>query len=506
MRGRLLLTWSDRGADTPPPNHHVTRARSDRGPILRLLEQPESKNRYASAIVFTTARGRRSANALATEMKEHVRDVEVRTIDVEDPSDHGALFERLAPVAAEIERTHDVERDVLLSAGTPQMQTIWVILVQAGLLSARMLQVVPPAFVPSMHPRAVKEVSFDVDGFPEIRALKSEVVRLRAEVRARRPLVAVSEPMRALVERIARVAPSPTSVLVHGETGSGKELVARAIHDASPRASGPFVAENCGSFAEGVLASELFGHEAGAFTGAKAQHRGLFEQAHGGTIFLDEIGETSLRVQTMLLRVLEDGTLRRVGGEKTIRVDVRVIAATHRDLTRMVAEGRFREDLYYRLRGVVLEVPPLRRRALDLPQLVDTFLREACAAQKRPRPTITTAAMQALSAHTWPGNVRELRAEVHQWVVFAGAEVDVRDLSPEVRAEAPKSSRRAPRVLRDDHALTLREAVERAELEAMRTALARCDGNLLRTAKALAIERNTLKRKLKAFGLYPRRA
>ncbi|HEX7841593.1 MAG TPA: sigma-54 factor interaction domain-containing protein [Kofleriaceae bacterium] len=189
--------------------------------------------------------------------------------------------------------------------------------------------------------------------------LREEVTRLRAEVRARGgKLIAGSDAMRAVMDRVIRVAQSELPVLVLGETGSGKELVARAIHDASPRADGPFVAENCGAIADSMLASELFGHEAAAFTGAAARHRGLFEQASGGTIFLDEIGELPPQVQAMLLRVLQERTVRRVGGEQAIKVDVRIVAATHRDLVQMVRDGRFREDLYYRLRGATLVVPP----------------------------------------------------------------------------------------------------------------------------------------------------
>lgn len=448
---------------------------------------------------MTTTRGRRAADALAAEVRAVVPDVEVRAVDLDDPSDYEAIFARVSPLSAELEGR---EVDVLLSAGTPQMQTIWVILVKAGFLRARMLKVIPPAFVPTVHPRAIKEVTIDVEGFPEIRALRSEVTRLRAAVRETdRALVAVSERMGELLSRVARVAPSSASVLVQGETGSGKELVARAIHGASPRSSGPFVAESCGAFDEGVLASELFGHEAGAFTGAQRLHRGLFEQAHGGTLFLDEIGETTPRVQAMLLRVLDEGVLRRVGGERRIRVDVRVVAATHRDLDRMVEERTFRKDLYYRLRGIALAVPPLRERGADIPHLVERFYDEATS---RAPPRITRRAMDALLAYAWPGNVRELRAEVHRWMVLAPDAVDLHDLSPEIRG-APRESREPQRRRAAVSAGTLREAVEAAELAAIERALDRHDGNLLRTAKELGIERGTLKRKLRTFGLYPHR-
>ncbi|MEZ4400885.1 MAG: sigma-54 dependent transcriptional regulator [Kofleriaceae bacterium] len=502
---RLLVTWADRGVDGPAPSHHVARPAGDRGPVLRLLDETERRARYHRAIVLTVPRGLARATALASDMASQVGAVEVREIAVEDPSDYHALWQALVPLAADLERTAPAggwHIDVLLSAGTPQAQTVWVLLVQAALLRARMLQVIPAAFVPHPHPRAIRVVRLDVDGFPEIRVLRAEVARLRAEVRARDArLVADSEPMRALLARVARVAASELPVVVLGETGSGKELVARAIHDGSARAGGPFIAENCGALAESVLASELFGHEASAFTGAGARHRGLFEQAHGGTIFLDEVGELAPQVQAMLLRVLQEGTLRRVGGEQPVRVDVRVIAATHRDLAAMVEAGTFRQDLYYRLRGAVVLVPPLRARPGDLPAMIKAFLAEA-AVGTRPRSLpVTPAAMRALAAYSWPGNVRELRSEVQRWAVFCDDEVDLADLAPEIRAAALADTigAAAARPARAAAAVsTLAAAVHAAEQAAIAAALAAHDGKLAPTARALGIERNTLKRKLRA--------
>lgn len=510
---RLLLTWSDRGIDGPAPAHQAKRPTADRGPVLRLLEERESKERYERAIVLTVPRGLRLARGLAEEMNEHVGEVEVRPIELNDPSDYGALFKQLVPIATDVERSFPNpkwEVDVLLSAGTPQAQTIWVILVQASLLRARLLQVIPAAFVPVPHPRAIREVSLDIEGFPEIRVLREEVSRLRAEVRARgSKLIAGSEAMRDLMGRVVRVAQSDLPVLVLGETGSGKELIARAIHEGSQRASGPLVAENCGALAESVLASELFGHEAHAFTGANSRHRGLFEQAHGGTIFLDEVGELPLQVQAMLLRVLEEGVLRRVGGEKPIKVDVRVVAATHRDLGGMVRDGTFREDLYYRLRGATLLVPPLRERVSDIPTMVKTFLQEGAVGRRARSLSVTPGAMRQLAAYAWPGNVRELRSEVHRWAVFCDERVELEDLAVEIRG-AEEHRRSGPREADAEPATTapttktLDEVVREAERRAIEEAFRGRSGNVLQTAKVLGIERNTLKRKLRAFGLYPR--
>ena len=391
----MLLTWSDRGVRGPSPSHHQPRPASDRGPIARLLEHRE----YAAARILCTPAGREPAAELVAELRETIADVELVELAVVDPSDYEQLFLALGPALAALapRRASVGGAEVLLSAGTPQMQTLWVILVAAGLLDARMLQVIPAAFVPVPHPSPVREVQLDIDGFPEIRAMRDELRRLRAEVRPRASgLIGDSEAMTALLRRLGRVAQAEVPVLILGETGTGKELVARAIHAASERSRGPFVAENCGSFSEGVLASELFGHERGAFTGAQSRRRGLFEQADGGTLLLDEIGEVSPRTQVMLLRVLQEGRLRRLGGEQEIRVDVRVLAATHRDLPAMVAAGEFREDLYYRLRGATLELPPLRERGRDLEQLVAHFLAELGRAGAGERPWPSEAAWAAL--------------------------------------------------------------------------------------------------------------
>jgi DNA-binding NtrC family response regulator len=501
---RNLLTWSDRGIDGPAPAHQVRRPPSDRGPVLRLLDETPRRDSYHRAVLLTVPSGLARAQTLAEDMKPQVGDIEVRVVEVDDPSDYAALFEALGTLVADLERGDARPLDVLLSAGTPQAQTLWVILVQARMLRARMLQVIPAAFVPRPHPRAIREVSLDIEGFPEIRVLREEVTRLRAEARARSSkLVAGCDAMRAAMERVIRVAQSELPVLVVGETGTGKELVARAIHDGSRRASGPFIAENCGAIADSLLASELFGHEAAAFTGASGRHRGLFEQAAGGTIFLDEVGELPPQVQAMLLRVLQERTVRRVGGEQSIPVDVRVVAATHRDLEQMVREGDFREDLYYRLRGATIEVPPLRERVADLPAMIDAFLREAAIHGRARRLPVSAEAMRLLAAYQWPGNVRELRSEVHRWAVFCDDEVGANDLAPEIRAVGAVRGTRRPARL--PPVTTLEAAVREAEQAAIAAALAAHAGNLSRTARALAIERNTLKRKIAALGLSVRR-
>lgn len=513
---RALITWTDRGGERGASQRG---AAADRGPVLRLIEQADGE-RYDCVWVLTTDGALAATRALCSELERRgIERTELRVLAVDDPSDYGQLFRALGPLCSEIRRAHRAESwslDVLLSAGTPQAQTLWVILVQAGTLGARMLQVIPPQFVPVPHPKAVREVRLELEGFPEIRALRDEVQRLRTAARAQPALdeiIGESEVMRELRSRVLRLGRAAVPVLILGETGTGKELLARALHQASDRHGRPFVAENCGAFAEGVLHSELFGHEAGAFTGARGRRRGLFEQAHGGTLFLDEVGELPPRVQATLLRVLQDGTLRRVGGASALRVDVRLIAATHRNLKELVRRGEFREDLYYRLCGATLEVPPLRERVGDIPLLIDGFLEEAAARSGGRRLQLRSDALRALARYPFPGNVRELRAEVQRWTVYCEDEVRTVDLSPEIRsaiagsppsAKTPRGEEGGPRSA--TAARTLASIVQTAEESAIRAALREHDQNLARTAAALAIDRNTLKRKLRAFGAYPSRA
>ncbi|PRQ08525.1 Transcriptional regulatory protein ZraR [Enhygromyxa salina] len=503
---RTLLTWSDRGRDGPAPDHQGQRPRSDRGPLMRLLEHGEGWDRV---VVLCLEDGGRAAAGLVRELREldHAPAVELRILELDDPSDHAQLFTVLGPTVAQF-RGDSGSLDVCLSAGTPQMQTMWVILVAAGLLRARMLQVIPAVFVPDPHPHPIRVVRLDIEGFPEIRAMREELGRLRAESRARSgSLVGESESMRVFLRRLTHVARADVPVLITGETGTGKELVARAIHAASDRARGPLVAENCGSFSEGVLASELFGHEQGAFSGAARRHRGLFEQADGGTLFLDEIAETNPRVQVMLLRVLQEGRLRRVGGESEIAVDVRVIAATHRDVPAMVERQQFREDLWYRLRGATLELPPLRERGRDLELLVGHFVAET-QGDGGERAWPTAQAWAALRAYRWPGNVRELRAEIVRWRVFYPDEdtISLDMLSPEIAAALGHTANvqqpetvQAPGV--DEPPRPLLEQLGVVEARALQAALSWSSGNLSKAARALEIDRNTLKAKLARHGL-----
>src|SRR6478609_12108262 len=266
----------------------------------------------------------------------------------------------------------------------------------------------------------------------ERRAMEREVQGLRAMAEERFEMVGKSAPMGALFAQIAKVAPTRTRILITGESGTGKELIARAIHRASALADKPFVKVNCAAIPPELIESELFGHERGAFTGATARKRGLFEMADGGTIFLDEIGDMVSSAQAKVLRVLQSGEFSRVGGEQVLKVDVRVIAATNRDLQAGVASGEFREDLYFRLNVVPLRAPPLRDRADDVPLLAAAVVELACRENGMKVKSISDEALAVLSAYSWPGNVRELRNEIERLVILSEESIGVGDLRGEI--------------------------------------------------------------------------
>ncbi len=308
-------------------------------------------------------------------------------------------------------------------------------------------------------------------------------------------LVGESHPIRGLVSTIRRVAASDVPVLIEGETGCGKELVARGIHDASDRRDQPFIVVNCGAISPDLIESELFGHEKGAFTGATAQRKGAFELAHRGTIFLDEIGELPFLLQPKLLRVLEQKEVKRVGGNETLTADVRILAATNRNLREEIGRKAFREDLYYRVGAVTVEIPPLRSRREDIAPITRHFLREMAARSQRPLPELTPEALELLVAYEWPGNVRELRNAVQRAVVMTdGARFSADDFSFLVKdAPAGREHDFPPGLSR----------WERAERVNLLAELARQGGNKTRTAKELGIAKSTLFEKLKKYAISP---
>jgi len=318
-------------------------------------------------------------------------------------------------------------------------------------------------------------------------------------------IVGASAAMKRVMDTVKRVAPVHATVLIQGESGTGKELVARALHRMGPRAGKPFVAVHCAALAPTLLESELFGHERGAFTGAVERRKGRFELADGGTLFLDEIGEISPEVQVKILRVLEDRSFERVGGTETLKVDVRLVAATNRDLKAEVAAGRFREDLFYRLYVVNLVIPPLREREGDVAPLAEHYLARFAAEYGRPARRIDPAAMEVLCAYRWPGNVRELRNVVERMVVLSTGESIGPDDVPEGIRAAVREAAAGPggREAGPGPAapLAMDEGVARAEREMLEAALERAGGNRAEAARALGIGVRTLYRKLAAHGL-----
>jgi two-component system nitrogen regulation response regulator NtrX len=343
-------------------------------------------------------------------------------------------------------------------------------------------------------PLSLDKVLLTVDHALAHARLARENETLRARLDDRIEITGDSPLVLALRDQIGVAAPSMGRVLIHGENGSGKELVARAIHALSARADDPFVEVNCAAIPEDLIESELFGHEKGAFTGALARRRGRFELAHGGTLFLDEVGDMSLKTQAKVLRALEEQSFERIGGSETIKVDVRVIAASNRNLTALIGEGRFREDLYYRLNVIPIEVPPLRTRRQDIPLLIEHFLGRFCAENGRRPKRIAADALAYFLACDWPGNVRELRNMVERLVIMVpGDVITAEDLPAPLR---PKSD--AP-LAPGGRARTLRQARDSFERTFILAELRAHGWNMTRTAERLGIERSHLYRKVKAY-------
>jgi len=349
-----------------------------------------------------------------------------------------------------------------------------------------------------------KPLDFDklrlaMDRAMEHLALRQENIALKellGERFDRRNIIGGSPAMQRLLDTVAQVAPTEATVLISGESGTGKELIAGALHYNSARRTGPFVKLNCAAVTETLLESELFGHERGAFTGAERRREGRFVQAEGGSLFLDEVSEMSLTMQVKLLRVLQERELTRVGGEAVIRVDVRVIAATNRALAERIRQGVFREDLFYRLNVVGLEIPPLRERRDDIPLLAQHFLINLASKNRKPVRGFSPQAMDLLVRHSWPGNVRELMNAVERGVVLSRGEfIDAGDLplvlSPTEEVPSP------------DTLAAIDQPLDAVERQAILGTLSAAQGNKSETARRLGITRKTLHQKLKKYGVMP---
>jgi len=369
---------------------------------------------------------------------------------------------------------------------------VGVVMISAhGTIEAAVSAVKLGAFDFLEKPLSLEKVVIALENALKLRRLENEVETLRARAGEGGPLIGESPPIKNLMAQVSRAAPSDSRVLIMGENGTGKEVIARMIWAGSLRKEKAFLAVNCAAMPDELIESELFGHEKGAFTGATGRKVGKFQQAHGGTLFLDEIADMSARTQAKVLRVLEDGQVTPVGGTQAAKVNVRVLAATNKNLAAEIKTGRFREDLFYRLNVIPLMVPPLRERKSDIPLLVEHFLQTTAEKLGRRVKTINAGALELLAAYEYPGNVRELRNVIERLVIMAEGQVvtpaDVRRWLPQVGAESQ---------LRP-----LREAADDFEREYIQKTLADCGGNVTRAAEQLGLERSHLYKKMTALGI-----
>ncbi|WP_456385242.1 sigma-54-dependent transcriptional regulator [Desulfolithobacter sp.] len=346
-------------------------------------------------------------------------------------------------------------------------------------------------------PVDIEALNLAVEKALHIEALREENAQLRERLGEKFDfgnIIGRSSGMQRVFETLSLVAPSDATVLITGESGTGKELIAGALHQNSLRKDGPFIKVNCAALHESLLESELFGHERGAFTGAERQRKGRFEQAHRGTLFLDEIGDMSLQTQAKILRVIQEGEFERLGSSQSVKVDVRLVAATHKNLQQMVEEGTFRQDLFFRLSVVPIELPPLRERPEDIPALADYFLKKYAKKNRKDIRRFHPQVLMLLGRHDWPGNIRELENTVERAVILClGEQITPRELSPHLLPEdmAPNLEKNGRQ------GFTLRDM----EREAIKTILAQTDGNRSKTARILGIARQTLLNKIKEYGL-----
>lgn len=340
-------------------------------------------------------------------------------------------------------------------------------------------------------PLSLDKIEVLLSNISRLKSLENERDDLLQRLDEDTRLVGQSKAISDLKKMASQVAPEDSRVLITGENGTGKELVARMIHAASPRQRGPFVAVNCAALPEDLIESELFGYEKGAFTGAVKAKPGRFEMAGGGTLFLDEIGEMSEKTQAKLLRAVEEGRITRLGGTAEIKTDVRIISATNKDLKKEISDGKFREDLFYRLAVLPIEIPPLRERREDIPLLVQHFADRFCKKRGRPSKKFSADAMKLFSNYAYPGNIRELANYVERIVIMASGDsikaADVEMFIPHLVEKAPTG--------------TLKAACEQFEREYIKSSIARADGNMTRAAEILGLERSHLYKKMKALGM-----
>lgn len=506
----ILLTFA---GVRDPFNAEMVQGIYTDGPVLSLMKERS----FATIYIFTTPNTLPNARSLQTEIGKHWPDIPTHVvfIDIPDPTDYEALYIHMFRQAQTILETHKKEEPryfIATSSGTPQMQTIWFLLCQSGIIPATLLKVTPPQFLRPAQ-QAVSDIRLALDSFPRLQwpsendldkaAILQRMERLEAERTemllefGNQRMIGKSSALLAIIDTIRAASRYDSAVLIHGETGTGKEIVARAMHYNSTRKKEPFIVVNCAAIPESLVESELFGHEKGAFTGAIQQQKGKFELADGGSIFLDEIGDMPLSAQAKILRVVQDGEVTRIGSVKPIKTNVRIIAATHRDLSRMVKENLFREDLYYRLKIIDICLPPLRERSEDIPLLIAYFL-ERNNQRWHQKKQLSREAMRCLLDHTWPGNIRELENAIERaFVLCTGNVIRKNDLPPEVQRPREDSVPQAAIIAIPTGGMDLDKRLSDIEKAYFKEAIRFKEGNKEAAAKLLRIKPHTFRKRAK---------
>lgn len=520
----VLLTFA---GNRDPFNYEIIHGMDSDGPVLTLLKE----RAFSWTHIFTTPRTLSNANNLKNEISRRWKRVHVRlhNLEIPDPTDYESLFLSMSSRCQEIIKEHrDQNPDYFIAtaSGTPQMQTVWFLLAQSGMVPAKLLKITPPRFlVPKQN--AVTEINLSLMDFPKIsmpfpsqldtaadclrmeklEAERDEIIREFSGLK----MVGKSSALSGIIDTVRAVSRYDSAVLIEGETGTGKELVARAIHFNSLRKMEPLIIVNCAAIPESLVETELFGHERGAFTGAIQQKKGKFELADKGSIFLDEIGDMPLPAQSKILRVLQDKEVQRIGATRSIKVDVRIIAATNRDLVKSIDDGKFREDLYYRLKVVDIHMPALRERPEDIPLLVECFLNRHNERYNKKK-KISRGAMRKIMEYEWPGNIRELENAIERAFVLSKENV-IRevDLSSEVISSCKDEKKEKPisfdsrndkpeapwAVQVPDEGMDLASWLYNLEKTSYEKAIKKKDGNREAAARLLGIKPHTFRKRAK---------
>lgn len=506
----ILLTFA---GSRDPFNPEAVEGDFTDGPVLTLLSEKQFQRIY----IFTTPNTLLNAQGLRREIiaRNHEGETRIFNIDIPDPTDYEELYLHIYKRCQEIMAENEAQKPeyfIATASGTPQMQTVWFLLAQSELVPATLLKITPPRFL-KPNQKAVSEIKLSLEKFPRIsspsqRELEIETTYLRKEkLEAERKdlvlqfsqykMIGKSPQLEQVKDTITAASHYDSAVLIQGATGTGKELVARAIHFNSMRKTEPFIVVNCAAIPETLVESELFGHEKGAFTGAIQQKKGRFELADKGTIFLDEVGDMPLSAQAKILRVLQDNEITRVGGTKTIKADVRFIAATNRDLAALISEDKFREDLYYRLKVIDIQMPSLSERREDIPLLIEYFLGLHNHRYKHQK-QLNRETMKLLFEYDWPGNIRELENTVERAFVLAkGNIIKETDLPLEMSTRGASWIKEKTGIRIPPSGLDFEAYLKELEKKYYEEAIKMKDGNKEAASRLLNIKPHTFRKRAK---------